>query len=167
MAAVGPVTAVQAGLVGILAQAFAVNQGLIPPTRLIRRLKRFWPVELGIVTGLALVADGLGWLMWGVEIWRPAGFGDLPTPRSLCIVVPAVTPFALGVQLFFLGLRAGGARSQPARPAVRRRRAPPSGPVLGLEPAPWSPGWARALTVLVLAMALVWIRLLNHHRYLF
>ena len=103
VAAVGLVTAVQAGLVGILAQAFAVNQGLIPTTRLIRRLKRFRPVELGLVTGLGLVAGGLGWLMWEVEVWRRAGFGNLPTEGSLRIVVPAVTAFALGVQLFFWG----------------------------------------------------------------
>lgn len=107
VAAITLVTAIQAGLVGILAQAFAVNQGLMPPTLLIRRLKRFRPVELGLTLGAALVVIGTLWLAWTVELWRRAGFGDLPTGQSLRLVLPAVTAFAIGVQLVFWGFAMG------------------------------------------------------------
>lgn len=107
VAAITLVTAVQAGLVGILAQAFAVGQGLLPPTPVIRAIKRFRPVELGLVAGAALILVGTLWLAWAIELWRRAGFGDLPTAASLRLVVPAVTAFALGVQLMFWGFAMG------------------------------------------------------------
>jgi hypothetical protein len=38
-----------------------------------------------------------------VEQWRETGFGTLSYPDSLRVVVPAVTAFALGIQLAFAG----------------------------------------------------------------
>jgi hypothetical protein len=61
------------------------------------------PVELGIGTGGVLALIGLGYLLYQVELWRRAGFGDLSYPESLRLVVPAVIAFALGAQLVFAG----------------------------------------------------------------
>jgi hypothetical protein len=103
VAAAGLAAGVQAVLLGMLAKAFAVQQGLAPPNRLLDRLRRWQPVELGIAAGAVLLIAGFGHLLLALERWRETGFGDLSYPDSLRIVVPAVTLAALGVQLAFAG----------------------------------------------------------------
>jgi glycosyltransferase involved in cell wall biosynthesis len=103
VAAAGLVAGVQAVLFGVLAKAFAVQQGIAPPTPLLTRLQALRPVELGIASGLALIVLGLGYLLVAVHGWAKTGFGELSYPDSLRIVVPAVTFGALGVQLAFAG----------------------------------------------------------------
>lgn len=103
LASAGLVAGVQTVLFGVLAKAFAVHQGLVPSSRILARVRRLHPVELGIAVGAALVLAGFGYLLFAVERWREAGFGDLSYPDSLRVVVPAVTSAALGVQLAFAG----------------------------------------------------------------
>ena len=103
LASAGLVAGVQAVLFGMLAKAFAVQQGIAPPTPLLTRVQRLHPVELGIVGGAALVLVGLGYLVLALERWRETGFGELAHPDGVRIVVPAVTAAALGVQLAFFG----------------------------------------------------------------
>jgi glycosyltransferase involved in cell wall biosynthesis len=103
LASAGVVAGVQAVLLGVLVKAFAVQQGLVPPNRLVALLRRLHPVELGIAAGGALVLLGGGWLLLALERWREVGFGTLSYPDSLRVVVPAVAAMALGVQLAFAG----------------------------------------------------------------
>jgi glycosyltransferase involved in cell wall biosynthesis len=103
VASAGLTAGVQLVLFGVLAKAFAVQQGIAPPAPLLTRLRRLRPVELGIAGGAGLVLFGLGYLLVAVEQWREAGFGALSYPDSLRVVVPAVTAFALGIQLAFAG----------------------------------------------------------------
>jgi glycosyltransferase involved in cell wall biosynthesis len=103
VAGLGLITGVQMLLFGLLAMSFSVREGLLPSTPLIRGLHRVRPVELGIGTGGVLALIGLGYLLYQVELWRRAGFGDLSYPESLRLVVPAVIAFALGAQLVFAG----------------------------------------------------------------
>ena len=92
----------QTVLLGMLAKAFAVQQGVAPPTPLLTRLqglRRSSSASSPAASGparprLALLA---------VARWRDVGFGDLPPADSVRIVVPAVTVAALGVQLAFSG----------------------------------------------------------------
>lgn len=103
VASAGLVAGVQAVLFGVLAKAFAVQEGLVPPNRALARLRRLHPVELGVAAGAVLVLAGLGYLLVAVSRWGAVGFGDLSYPDSLRTVVPAVTAAALGVQLAFAG----------------------------------------------------------------
>jgi Glycosyl transferase family 2 len=103
VAGLGLVTGVQAILFGLIAAMFAVNQGLLPPTRLTALLRRHRPVESGIGAGGLLALLGLLHLGHEAEQWRRAGFGDLSYPESLRAVVPAVVALALGAQLVFAG----------------------------------------------------------------
>jgi glycosyltransferase involved in cell wall biosynthesis len=103
VASAGLTAGVQLVLFGVLAKAFAVQQGIAPPAPLLTRLRRLRPVELGIAGGAGLVLFGLGYLLVAVEQWREAGFGTLSYPDSLRVVVPAVTALALGIQLAFAG----------------------------------------------------------------
>ena len=103
VASAGLTVGVQLVLFGVLAKAFAVQQGIAPPSPLLARLRRLRTVELGIAGGAGLVLSGLGYLLVAVEQWREAGFGTLSYPDSLRVVVPAVTALALGIQLAFAG----------------------------------------------------------------
>ena len=103
LAGSGLVTGIQIVLIGILAKAAAIGLGLAPPTPLLTRLQGRGPVELGLLTGAALLLLGVGYVLWAVESWREAGFGDLPPHESVRIVVPAVTAIAIGIQLAFSG----------------------------------------------------------------
>ena len=103
VAATGLVAGVQTLLFGMLAKAFVAQQGLVRPNRLLARLRRGRPAELGITAGVGLALLGLGYLLLALERWREVGFGTLSYPDSLRIVVPAVTAIALAIQLTFAG----------------------------------------------------------------
>ena len=90
-------------LVGILAKAAATGLGLVPATPLLTRLQGRRPVEFGLLAGAILLLLGVGYVLWAVESWREAGFGDLSPSDSVRIVVPAVTAIAIGIQLAFSG----------------------------------------------------------------
>jgi hypothetical protein len=75
----------------------------VRPNRLLARLRRGRPAELGIAAGAVLALFGLGYLLLALARWREVGFGPLSYPDSLRIVVPAVTALALAIQLAFAG----------------------------------------------------------------
>ena len=103
LAAAGLVAGVQMALLGIIAKAFAVQQGIAPPTPLLTRLQQLQPVELGIVSGGVLILIGVAYFLVALARWRAVGFGDLPDREGIRIVVPAVTAGALGIQFAFSG----------------------------------------------------------------
>jgi hypothetical protein len=103
VAATGLLAGVQTLLLGMLAKAFVVQQGLVPPNRLLACLRRWHPAELGIAAAVGLALFGLGYLLLALERWREADFGSLSYPDRLRIVVPAVTALALAIQLAFAG----------------------------------------------------------------
>ena len=93
----------QTVLLGMLAKASAAELGIVPPSPMLTRLQRLRPVELGIGCGVLLCCWASVHLLWALERWREAGFGELATDDSVRIVVPAVTAAALGIQLAFSG----------------------------------------------------------------
>ncbi|MGD9509575.1 MAG: glycosyltransferase family 2 protein [Geminicoccaceae bacterium] len=103
LAGAGLVTGIQTVLIGVMAEAAATGLGLVPPTPLLTRLQGRRPVELGLLAGAVLLLLGIGYVLWAVESWRKAGFGDLSPDESVRIVVPAVTAIAIGIQLAFSG----------------------------------------------------------------
>jgi hypothetical protein len=65
-------------------------------------------LERGIISGAAACALGALLLIIAVFIWSRTGFGSLDYPRTMRLVVPGVTLFALGFQTiwssFFVSL---------------------------------------------------------------
>jgi hypothetical protein len=92
------------------AKVFAVTTGLIGEDLRVHWLLRTATLELGIVVGGAGVLLGAGLLVWSLNYWRGAGFGELSYPDGLRHVIPAVTMLTLGVQIviasFFLSVLA-------------------------------------------------------------
>lgn len=99
----------------IFTKIHAMDARLLPEDPRVRRWIPVLSLEVGILTGLLLVASGLAASLYAVGFWGRASFGDLDPQVSLRIVVPAATAIVLGLQVasagFFvsvLGLRRGG-----------------------------------------------------------
>lgn len=98
----------------VLAKIYAMDASLLPEDPRVRRWTRLVSLEVGILTGILLVASGLAASFYAIGFWGRASFGDLDPQVSLRIVVPAATAIVLGLQVasagFFvsvLGLRRG------------------------------------------------------------
>jgi hypothetical protein len=92
----------------ILAQEFAINDGLVPPEQ---RFKSFFarlPIEVTLVMGLILVGAGGVGILVAVLIWGSVDFGGLRVSEMMRMLVPSVTAIAVGFQLmiasFFKGI---------------------------------------------------------------
>lgn len=98
----------QAVLFGILTRVFAASEGLLPPSPRLERTLRWFPLEVGLGLGAALLLAGLGGSVWAVWLWEARGFGDLDPFRMLRTVIPSVLAVTLGVELvlasFFLSV---------------------------------------------------------------
>ncbi len=80
---------------------YCIVEGFHPPSRRIAGIFRYVTLEVGVLTGLALLALGVGILAVVVHGWSRAGFGPLDYSSSMRQVIPAVTLMMLGVQTVF------------------------------------------------------------------
>ena len=99
---------VQMVLFGVLAKAYAVAQGLLPASSLMRHATRWLHLETGIVSGVLCSLAGLALLAWAFLEWRAVDFGVLNYSQTMRIAIPGVTLAAVGVQIvlasFLLGV---------------------------------------------------------------
>lgn len=91
----------QLSLFAIFARVFAVGQGLMPPSARLKSIIKYVSLESGLISGLVLVAAGLGWLIMATLQWRSVGFGALSYSDSLRQIIPSVTLITVGTQIFF------------------------------------------------------------------
>ena len=104
-------------------KVFAIAEGLLPDDPQFSRVFKFFTLEKGILTGLAVLLAGIILLARAVWIWKQADFGVLPsTEENLRRLIPAVTLVVLGIQTIFssfflsaLGLKTVS-RKPPALP---------------------------------------------------
>jgi len=82
-------------------KVFAISEGLHPEDPTLNRLFSVITLEVGILIGLVFFVTGLGLLMGALVYWANLGFGELSYPKSLRLVIPAVTSLILGVQIIF------------------------------------------------------------------
>ena len=88
---------------GLFIKAYAVVSGLLPGSRLWKRLVAGRVVEWGIATGICIMLLGMVWLGGALLDWKEAGFGPLPYQKSLRMVIPAMLTLGLGVHTVFYG----------------------------------------------------------------
>lgn len=86
---------------GVLARAYAMAEGLLPPDPKTAWLRKHYRLEYGLIVSFLLVFGGIGLFVWALLLWGKTGFGPLAFERSLRIVISASTLLALGVQLGF------------------------------------------------------------------
>lgn len=98
----------QAILFAAFARIYATTAGFLPARRWLEDLTDRIPLEAGALTGLALIAGGVGLTIVALIIWGESGFGPLHYRETLRIVIPAATMLILGVQTvlssFFLSI---------------------------------------------------------------
>ncbi len=91
----------QAIMFSVFARAFAMNEGLLPPSRGLERAFRVMTLERGLLLGLLLLVIGLGFTVYSIVNWGSRDFGALNTRDAIRAVVPAATALVLGFQLIF------------------------------------------------------------------
>jgi glycosyltransferase involved in cell wall biosynthesis/SAM-dependent methyltransferase len=82
----------------LIAKAFAVSEGLLPPDPRLRRFLDLAQLEKGLIVALVACLTGSVLLLAAVNQWRLAGFGALDYARTMRWVIPGATLFMLGVQ---------------------------------------------------------------------
>jgi glycosyltransferase involved in cell wall biosynthesis len=91
----------QAVLFAVFTKTFAISEGLMPPDQRLTRLFKLFPLERGLILGVASLLVGLLLLLAAVNQWRLAGFGRLEYARTMRWVIPGATLTALGFQTVF------------------------------------------------------------------
>ena len=98
----------QAVLFALFTRTFAITQGLMPPSRLLNRLYRFFTLETGLVVGGLLVLSGFGGSLAATLGWQKIDFGELEPSVVLRQVIPSIVALVLGFQVvlgsFFLSV---------------------------------------------------------------
>ncbi len=92
----------------ILAQEFAINDGLVPPEQRFNSFFARLPLEATLLIGLVLVAAGCIGILVAVVIWGSVDFGGLRVSAMMRMLVPSITAVAVGFQWmiasFFKGI---------------------------------------------------------------
>jgi hypothetical protein len=88
----------QSAVFGVLANAFAVMQGLFPRSEFVKRVYRVVSLEFGAILGLFLVIAGFVGSIAAVLVWREHSFGTLDPRETLRIAIPSVLALVLGAQ---------------------------------------------------------------------
>lgn len=106
--AVAVIIGFQAVLFSVLARAFAVGAGLLPPSRNTERIFRIVTLEVGLAVGALLLLAGIGLSVYTVLFWSGRSFGALSTSSTIRLVVPAAMLMILGLETvlasFFLSI---------------------------------------------------------------
>jgi glycosyltransferase involved in cell wall biosynthesis len=97
----------QSVLFGMLARIFAVSRHLLPPSKVDKMVTAEYMLEFGLVSGLALMALGLGGGVLGTSYWFEQGLGTLNPHKIFRLAIPSALFISLGAQFvltsFFLG----------------------------------------------------------------
>ena len=89
-------------LMGVFARLYASRVNLLPQSPRLDRIVQNFSLELGLVTGLLLIALGVGLYGYGLALWGQREFGPIREYQATLRVVIAGTASAiLGVELFF------------------------------------------------------------------
>jgi hypothetical protein len=89
----------QAVMFAVFARAFAMNEGLLPPSPRVERAFQVVTLERGLLTGMVVLLVGVGFTVYSVLHWGAQDFGALDTRDAIRVVVPGATALVLGFQL--------------------------------------------------------------------
>jgi hypothetical protein len=105
----------QAVVFAVLARVYAASEGLLPETRLVRRIRHV-SLELGLAVGIILLLASVTLSVIAFVRWDRSSFRHLDYPATLRLAIPAVVTLMLGVQTilssFFLSVL--GIKRHPA-----------------------------------------------------
>ncbi len=88
----------QAVVFAVCAKVYGVSHGLLPKRPWIEKTLERFTLEKGLIAGAALTLAGLVAGIYGVHIWRLAGFGELDPATILRITLPSCAAMVIGVE---------------------------------------------------------------------
>ncbi|MHA1599580.1 MAG: glycosyltransferase family 2 protein, partial [Alphaproteobacteria bacterium] len=91
----------QALAFAVFAKTYAVEANLMPEDPRLTRLGSVFSLEIGIVTGIALLLVGLGVSAYAVGFWGSTSFEGLNPVVSMRFVLPGITAIVLGIEVVF------------------------------------------------------------------
>jgi glycosyltransferase involved in cell wall biosynthesis len=83
----------------VFSKIFAISEGLLPQDERLTKSLRFFPLEVGLILGTALIVMGLGVSIYAIYSWEKTSFGPLDPAKTLRAVIPAVLMLLLGCQI--------------------------------------------------------------------
>ncbi len=91
----------QIAVFSVFTKTFGMNEGLLPKDRRFQKLLRNINLEVGLIVGTILILLGLGGTVYAFSTWQQHFFGELDPAKTMRVVIPSVTCFALGFQVVF------------------------------------------------------------------
>ena len=91
----------QAMLFAIFTSVYASNEGFLPPSAAVRRLRRLWTLERGLAVGAVLGLAGIAGGIASLVFWYGFTFGRLPYDTVLRLVLPSATALVMSSQIIF------------------------------------------------------------------
>jgi glycosyltransferase involved in cell wall biosynthesis len=88
----------QAVWFALCAKTYAINEGLLPHDERLERFYGWATLERGVALAGLAIALATGLLIAAVAQWSAVDFGDLDYAKTMRLVIPGATLFALGVQ---------------------------------------------------------------------
>jgi glycosyltransferase involved in cell wall biosynthesis len=106
----------QAVVFAVLARVYAASEGFLPDSELVRKARRIFSLEAGILVGVLLLIAALTLSVIAIVRWSDSSFKHLDYPSALRLAIPAAVALMLGVQIilssFFLSVL--GIKSPPS-----------------------------------------------------
>lgn len=91
----------QAIVFAVFANVYGILQGLLPARAWARKMLQRFSLEKGLAAGSALTLAGLAAGLYGVHLWRAAGFSGLDPGAILRITLPSSCAIVIGVESIF------------------------------------------------------------------
>ncbi|HUA42335.1 MAG TPA: glycosyltransferase family 2 protein [Streptosporangiaceae bacterium] len=91
----------QAILFAIFTTVYASNEGFLPPSAAVSRLRRIWTLERGLAVGAVLGLAGIAGGIASLDFWYGFTFGRLPYDTVLRLVIPSTTALVISSQIIF------------------------------------------------------------------
>jgi uncharacterized membrane protein len=92
----------------MFAKLYGMREGVLPWDARFRSVVGVLTLEVGLVTGFALLVVGLGLGISAFASWNIAGLGVLKPSETMRLVIPSATAITLGLEIgygsFFLSV---------------------------------------------------------------
>ncbi len=91
----------QAIVFAVCAKVYGISRGLLPNRPWVEKSLERFSLEKGLIAGTALTIAGFVAGIYGVHIWRAAGFGNLDPDTILRITLPSCCAIVIGIESIF------------------------------------------------------------------
>lgn len=86
---------------GAFAKIHGMREGILPPDPSFKRSMNATTLEIGLISGAALLVAGIGLAIYALGSWQGAGFGSLSPEAEMRFVIPSVITIILAFQVIF------------------------------------------------------------------